>query len=381
MNEFIINKEDEIVMKLLCYFITKENYNPIILHGVKDEIWLENQSAHYKIIRLVTNYIHNDEQFNYDVFKTKQIIKKINKKTFNFSSTNLSIFLNLGDNVHAINANQNYGNIICANVKKEKDLTKCNDIMSFFPNIIEDMHYDEKGLDLFVKLTNQINQKSEKNAIEASDVFAIKKPIITYILLVINALIFILMYLTNSDAIIYKYGLIREFVQDGEYYRLFTSMFIHHDFLHLIFNSYALYVIGPQIESFYGKTKYLIIYLLSGLFGSLLSMIFLEGISVGASGAIFGLLGSLLYFGYHYRVYLGGVMKSQIIPLILINLIIGFLTPEIDNAAHIGGLIGGILISMACGVKYKSEKYEIINGFILSIIFGVFLIYFGFLRG
>ena len=65
-----------------------------------------------------------------------------------------------------------------------------------------------------------------------------------------------------------------------------------------------------------------------------------------------------MYFGYHYRIYLGTVIKSQIIPLILINLLIGFTLPGINNAAHIGGLIGGVLISMAVGVKYKSTDVE-----------------------
>ena len=101
--------------------------------------------------------------------------------------------------------------------------------------------------------------------------------------------------------------------------------------------------------------------------------------SVGASGAIFGLFGALLVFGYHYRVYLGNTLRSQIIPLILFNLALGFLEPGIDNGAHIGGLVGGILITMAMGVKYKENKTERTNGLILSIIVLGFLIYTAFI--
>ena len=97
--------------------------------------------------------------------------------------------------------------------------------------------------------------------------------------------------------------------------------------------------------------------------------------SVGASGAIFGLLGSLLYFGYHYRVYLGNVLRSQIIPLIIVNLLLGFMVPGIDNFAHIGGLIGGALMTLALGVKYKSSTFEKVNGWIVLILFTVFLGY------
>ena len=99
-----------------------------------------------------------------------------------------------------------------------------------------------------------------------------------------------------------------------------------------------------------------------------------SGFSVGASGAIFGLLGALLYFGYHYRVYLGTVVKSQIIPLIVLNLIIG-LMPGIDNWAHIGGLIGGVFATMFVGIKYKSTKFEMINGGVLYLIFIGFLLF------
>ena len=107
-------------------------------------------------------------------------------------------------------------------------------------------------------------------------------------------------------------------------------------------------------------------------------MIFSSYPSIGASGAIFGLMGALVYFGYHYRVYLGNVVKSQIIPLILLNLCIGFLSSGIDNFAHIGGLIGGSLISIAVGVKDKSSTFERINGFIISAIFLIFIIYMAF---
>ncbi len=144
-------------------------------------------------------------------------------------------------------------------------------------------------------------------------------------------------------------------------------------------NMYALYVIGPQLENFFGKAKYLLIYLFSAFCGSLLSICFSSHISAGASGAIFGLLGALLYFGYHYRIYLGNVMKSQIIPIILLNLIVGFMLPGIDNAAHIGGVVAGLFAAMAVGVKYKSTAVDRMNGFIVSMIYVAFLIYMGFM--
>ena len=104
-----------------------------------------------------------------------------------------------------------------------------------------------------------------------------------------------------------------------------------------------------------------------------------NALSIGASGAIFGLMGSMVYFGFHYRVFLGNVIKSQIIPLIVLNLVIGFLSNGIDNAAHVGGLVGGMLSTMALGIKYKSTTSEKVNGIIVSLIFLAFSIYMAFI--
>ena len=95
-----LDDKNVIVMKLLHYFITEKNYNPIILQGAENEIWLENMDEDYKIVRIVSNYIHNDEQFRFDMFKTKRIVKKIQKKTFSLHVNTLSFFLDLGDNVN-----------------------------------------------------------------------------------------------------------------------------------------------------------------------------------------------------------------------------------------------------------------------------------------
>ncbi len=379
MNEIVIDKKEELVMKLLHYFITERGYNPVIIRGVKDEIWLENLEDDYKIVRIVSGYIHNNEQFKFDIAKTKSLLKTIKKKTLSFKINALSIFVNLGDNVD-ISEFEDTPNIKFANIHEAEDLNKYRFVINAFPDITKDMDFKEKGLELFMKITSDINKKNEGDAKMNEDVFTPKKPIVTYALIIINVIVFLLSLFNES--IIQMFAVNRFFIADlGQYYRLFTGIFLHANFLHLIFNMYALYVIGMQLESFLGKGKYLAVYLLSGLGGSMLSIFFSNGYSVGASGAIFGLMGALLYFGYHYRVYLDSVVKSQIIPLIVLNLLIGFTSTGIDNWAHIGGLVGGILATMAVGVKYKSTKFEMINGAIMYLIFIGFLGYMVFVRG
>lgn len=382
--ESIINKNDELVMKLLHYFITEKGYNPIVLHGAQNEIWLENLDQDYKIVRIVSNYIHNNEQLDFDIFKTKNIMKKIKRKTFSFNMNALSIFLNLGDNVHF--DNDKFGsNLIAIDLKDFNDLEKEEAVIKSFPDICKKEESSEDGFNLFMKLTKEINDKNEVEAKKAEDIFTKKRPVITYALIIINVLVFLAMYIfgkgSEDTLTLLLFGAnYPVLVRAGDYYRLITSAFLHVGLLHLIFNNYALYVIGSQLESFLGKAKFLIIYLVSAICGSLMSMLFSDGISVGASGAIFGLLGSLLYFGYNYRVYLGTVLKSQIIPLIILNLIIGFITPGIDNAAHIGGLLGGLGMTMALGIKYKTSTFEKVNGKIIMAVYIGFLIFMAFFR-
>lgn len=378
---------DEKVMKLLHFFITEQDYSPIVLHGAKNEIWLENLESEYGIVRIVTDYIHNDEQFNFDLFKTNQIVKKIKKKTLSMNLKTLSIFLNLGDNVYELKEEQyNFGNIDCVDVKEIDDLKKYQFVINAFPDITIATKFKEKGTELLMKITKDINKKNVEETKQAEDLFKIKKPIVTYILILINVVFFLAMYIfgkgsTNAQTLVDFGGLVPSLV-NGQYhvyelYRFVTSIFLHNGIAHLLFNMYALYILGPQLESFFGKFKFIIIYLISGIAGNLLSLLFISNntVSVGASGAIFGLMGALLYFGYHYRVYLGTVIKSQIIPIILLNLLLGFMTSGINNFAHIGGLVGGILISMVVGVKYKSQTSEKINGVVMTLIYFGFMIY------
>lgn len=375
MNEEILDRKNLITMKLLHYFITEKNYNPIILQGVENEIWLENLNQDYKIVRIVSNYIHNNEQFEFDLFKTKRIMRKIKAKTLSFHLNTLSIFTDLGDYVDL----ESVKDIDCVKVFEEKDLLKYESINHVFPDIVKKLTYNEEGMQLFLKITSDINEHNKSDSEKMEEVFKPKKPIVTYTLIFLNVAIFFLSWLFgNYDEILNAFCVHGPSIRIGQYYRLLTGAFLHGSIFHLLFNCYALFVIGSQLESFLGKARFTAIYFFSAITASLLSIVFNgNGASIGASGAIFGLMGGLLYFGYHYRVYLGNVVKSQIIPLIVLNLLLGFIMTGIDNAAHIGGLIGGILMTITLGVKYKSSKFEQINGLIVTILFTAFLLYMG----
>lgn len=377
IKEFKIDKKDLLVMNLVHYFMIEENYNPVVVQGINDEIWLENMQNEYKIIRIVSHYIHNNEQLNFDRFKTKKIVSKLKAKTLSLKMNVLNIYTDLGDNVN-LDGNDKFMDIF---INKIKDINN-KDLISIFPSIVEKTSHKEKGVDLFMKITDDINKTNYEKGIKVGKLFSTKKPVVTYLLILICLIMLILTGASSNIYTLIKYGANVDYLtKGGEYYRLVSSIFLHVGIFHFLFNMYALYIIGPQIENFYGRFKYFLIFILSGISGSILSISFnTNTVSAGASGAIFGLMGALLYFGYYYRNYLGSVIKSQIIPIILLNLVIGFSFSGIDNAAHIGGLVGGVLSAMALGIKDKSRKFDKINNFIVLILYFIFIVYLCFYR-
>lgn len=366
--------KDELVMKLIHYFMTKENYAPVQVRGVDNEIWLENMSGNYKIIRIISRYVHNNEQLDLDIYRAKQVAKKIKRKTFSMGMNILNIYTDLGDNV-TIHDDKGVKNI---KLNSENDIKNLDTLNDTFKDIRKNLKFTEEGVALFVKITNDINKKNLVDNKHFDETFKKKTPYITYGLIIINVLIYLLVALSNNyNSIMNTFCLHGPSIRNGEFYRLITSMFLHVDIIHLGFNMYSLYLIGSLLECYVGKYKYTFIYFLSGIIGNLLTIVLSNNASVGASGAIFGIMGGLLYFGYHYRLLLEGFLKGQLIPVIIINLLYGFMVAGINNVAHIGGLIGGILATSMVGIKYKSTKTEQINGFIITSIFIIFLLYMG----
>ncbi|MFO7153813.1 MAG: rhomboid family intramembrane serine protease [Caldicoprobacter oshimai] len=187
-------------------------------------------------------------------------------------------------------------------------------------------------------------------------------PYVTYTILGLNVAVWLVMSfigtvfdISLNHQLLYFGAKVNELIAEGEYWRLFTAMFLHVGVMHLLFNSYALYVYGPIVEKLYGKIRFVIIYVLSGLMGSLFSYLFSPNPAAGASGAIFGLMGSLLYFRKRRRNTFQRAFGPGLFIIIGINLLFGFIQPGIDNWGHIGGLIGGFLAANAVGL-YRERR-------------------------
>ena len=369
-----INKKDDIILKILHYFITEEDYKPVIINGLENEIWLENMESDLKLIRINLNYIHNEEQLKSDTFKAKAIMKSIKKSTLSLKMNMLNLLMDTGESVKLIDNK----NIETIKVEKITDFKKNKVVEEFFPKVKDADLSDQVDPVEFFKLTEDMNQKTIKNEKKLAKIFSPKKPVVTYALIVLNIMVYLYMLLYDGDGSL-SYNLANNYMslRSGKYYTLITSMFLHADIIHIAFNMYALYILGPQVEKYYGKCKFLLIYFLSGILGNIFSCVFMDSnvFSIGASGAIFGLLGSIAYFTYYYRATLQGLLRSQVVPVILLNLVIGLLIPGIDVSAHLGGLIGGVLISMAIGIGDKGRRSDQINGIIVYVLMMAFMIY------
>jgi len=190
------------------------------------------------------------------------------------------------------------------------------------------------------------------------------KPLVTYTLLGLSVVVFILQWATESFlGFDYPAALglkVNELIIQGQLWRLFTPMFLHGSILHIALNMYALLAFGPQLERYYGHGRYLALYLVSGFAGNVASFLFSLAPSLGSSTAIFGLLGAEAVFLYRNRKLFGGSAQRQLINLItiaVINLVIG-LSPGIDNWGHIGGLVGGALFAWFGGPVLQVSGYS-----------------------
>lgn len=176
---------------------------------------------------------------------------------------------------------------------------------------------------------------------------------VTMTLIVVNVAIFLLGFLSADldSELIQRFALVSadkaaQFGVEGEWWRILTSAFLHGSLAHILFNMYALYIFGPRLEMQVGSPAFAAMYLASAAAGGAASYTFGDSVSIGASGAIFGLFGAWLFVAYRMRNSPGGRgLFNQLFVLLAINLALPLIIPNIDWRAHLGGLAGGLLIA------------------------------------
>ena len=184
---------------------------------------------------------------------------------------------------------------------------------------------------------------------------SIKKYPITYTLITLNIVVYFFSAILSHSPIDMNtkvllnmgalYGPLS--VEEGEWWRLFTAMFLHGGIMHIFMNMYSLYLVGRSVETYFTPKSYVAIYLFSGLIGGLISLyVHPQSVGVGASGAIFGIFGALAGFFLVHKDEIAKQSKafmSNFGSVIALNLVIGLSIPNIDMSAHIGGLVAGFI--------------------------------------
>jgi rhomboid protease GluP len=164
---------------------------------------------------------------------------------------------------------------------------------------------------------------------------------------------------TNIDWLELFGARINDFIRAGQVWRLLTPALLHGSIPHIFFNMYALYSIGTGLERYFGRNRFLLLYILGAFTGNVLSFLFATGYSVGASTAIFGLIGAEAVFLIQNRKMFAGQFNraiGNVIFVILINLFLVGSLPNIDNWGHIGGLIGGVMFTSFAGPLWTVES-------------------------
>jgi rhomboid protease GluP len=213
------------------------------------------------------------------------------------------------------------------------------------------------------------------------------KPLVTYFILGVTVVVFLLQLLTQNTmgidlpaAYLAKYN---QLILSGQLWRLITPVLVHGSIAHIAFNMYALYIFGRNLEYQYGHGRFLLLYILSGFAGNVVSFVLTPNPSLGASTAIFGMLSAQGVFIYRNRRFFGSRARpilSNIIFILGINLILG-LNPMIDNWGHLGGLIGGLVFAWTAGPLWEmrtdlqgyrlvdqQEKWQIFMGALIVFI-------------
>ena len=184
----------------------------------------------------------------------------------------------------------------------------------------------------------------------------IKKEPITVLFILLNILIFLIVDFTGGSentAHMIECGAAYPplILENGEIYRLFTCMFLHFGIEHLLNNMLVLFVLGSRLEQAIGKIKFLLIYLIGGVLGNVISLL-IElrtqdfAVSAGASGAVFAVMGAMIYIVIRNKGWLGDLSMRQILVMAAFSLYFGFASTGVDNTAHVGGMVSGFFLAV-----------------------------------
>ncbi|WP_400242381.1 rhomboid family intramembrane serine protease [Niallia sp. JL1B1071] len=369
--------------RIIHFLIMECHYNVIYLSKNYQEIWIEGKKngGNTPIIRLFqmdldwSNWLSRDMERT--VLNAERIRRTLRKRSLKVESVYITTFPPVDSYDHLVNQSFNstekkvqINTILLDRSVQEWEIAGRKINLNVIPDTAEERDNQIQSYKETILALIKQNEKEERQLLNFG------KPFISYLFIVFQVIMFFLMEgsggSTNSETLVKWGAKVNYLIAVGEWWRLITPIFLHIGFLHLVMNSFALYYVGPLIERIFGNSRFFIIYLFAGFSGVFASYLFSPSLSAGASGAIFGCFGALLYFAWQFPKLFFRVMGWNVIIIIIINLIFGFTIQGIDNAGHIGGLVGGFLATAIVNFpKKKSWKIQLGALLITLLLIGI----------
>lgn len=360
-----LNKlEDYLFWKLAHFLIHKKEYRLLRTSPSQEELWFEKvENKQVPIIRLRRIDLDWSNWLARDIENSGNNGEAIRRQLIRGEANVLNIYVSAYPPVDDYDFLLSEKKILKTNVTtkvitRDTYIKEISELEHVFSEEIPLESKEEYSLNEIELLKNATLETAiERIKIEKS-LFENGKPFFTYVFIVLQIIAFLFLEWkggSTNTATLIKYGAkFNPLILEGEWWRFLTPILLHIGFFHLFMNTLALYYLGPTIERIYGRMRFLFIYLVAGFSGSLASFLFTTSLSAGASGAIFGCFGALLYFGLNYRSLFFRTMGFNVLVVIAINLSLGFTIPGIDNAGHLGGLVGGFLATAI--VHFPKQK-------------------------
>lgn len=376
---------DYLYWQLAHFFIVYNHYRIIYIAEDQNEIWLENfRNNTFPLIRLKRFDIDWSNWMARDVEMTAHQAESIRKSTLKRKLPIANIYVSMYPPVDSyehilekVDFFEGKIHIQTFLIEEQSGLSQFAKLMGYFPT--RDRFFLKETINPYdvAMIREQALLYAKEEEKKEKQLFQYGKPFFTYVLIIIQLIVFFLLEFNGGSTnpfVLIQYGAkFNPLILDGEWWRFFTPIFLHIGFFHLFMNTLALYYLGTEVEKIYGNLRFLFIYFFAGFTGSLFSFILHEGIAAGASGAIFGCFGALLYLGFVMPRTFFRTIGFNVIMVIGLNLLLGFTVPNIDNAGHIGGLIGGFL---ATGIVHFPKKKKT-NKQLYFLILAIALIGFG----
>jgi rhomboid protease GluP len=370
--------QDEFVFwRIAHYFISRKEYRIIQLSESQKELWLERlEDKDTQVIRLLLHHLDWSNWMQRDIEMAaangESIRRQVKKREINVLNIYVTPYPPVDEYQFRIDKPFLFPNgektkvtsLLCERQHGKENIEQYvgEPIFSDWKEEYTEAEIEAEKLAALTAAKQRM--KSEKALFENG------KPLFTYVFLAIQVIIFLLMEAaggSTTTSVLIRFGAkVNSLILEGEWWRLFTPIFVHIGLLHLVMNSIALYFLGVFVERIFGNIRFIFIYLFAGVCGTIASLLFSPDISAGASGAIMGLFGSLLYFGTVYPKLFFRTMGLNIIIVLGINLAFGFTVSGIDNAGHIGGLIGGFLATAMVHFPMKKRPLAQVSAAVLG---------------